>query len=470
MKMSGNGGNRLSMGLFSVLTSLILLATLIFVNLTAAKLPSQYTEKDISGTGLYSLTEQTKETVGQISEDIELYWIVQSGEENSELGVLLNRYSSLSHHIKVTKVDPIVNPGFAEQYTGDQVNNNSIIVAGNTKSRFIDYSKIFVRNYNYFSDSDAETVFDGENQITSAIDYINNGYMPKLYKLTGHGEKTLSSSLEEQISRENYQLEKLDLVGLDSVPDDADCVIIAGPAKDITEKEAECLSDYIKKGGRLLVYTDYEHTELPKLMSLLDGYGIEVEPGLILEANQYMCYGNYPMQLLPVIGYHDITMPLVKGGYSVLVPMGHGLKIPENSHSGTTVTGLLQTSTDSYAKEGKISSVSKAAGDPEGPFCLGAAIEDSGSKAKIVWYTSSDLLNKDFDELVNGSNSDLMLNSLGWLSGKDSSIAIHSKKISGNKLTVPSGAAGHLGILLIGIIPLAYLAVGAVISMRRRKR
>ena len=47
MKMSGNGRNRLSMGLFSVLTSLILLATLIFVNLTAAKLPSQYTEKDI---------------------------------------------------------------------------------------------------------------------------------------------------------------------------------------------------------------------------------------------------------------------------------------------------------------------------------------------------------------------------------------------------------------------------------------
>ena len=168
--------------------------------------------------------------------------------------------------------------------------------------------------------------------------------------------------------------------------------------------------------------------------------------------------------------YHDITAPIVKGAYTVIVPMAHGLKLPEEGSDRITITSLLTTSSDAYAKEGRIESISRDNSDAAGPFSLGAAIEDGETNGRIVWYTSSDLLNKEYDELVNGTNSDLAVNSLSWLTEKDSSITIHSKKVSGNKLTVPSGATARLGIVLIGIIPLTFLIIGAVISIRRRKR
>lgn len=462
--------NTTGMGLFSVITSVILFLTLLFIGLTAARLPSEYTEIDISDTGLYSLSEQTKNTVSALKDDAYIYWIVQSGNENREIEVLLARYRDLSSRLHVEKVDPIVNPGFAKQYTADSVNDNSLIVIEGNYSRYIDYEKIFVKSYNYFSDESSETVFDGENQLTSALDYVNSGIAPKLYRLTGHGEKSLSTALEDLIKSENYQIEKLSILGSENIPEDADCILIAGPTSDLTQTEADALEKYLSTGGRLLLYTDYEHTELPVLMSVLKKYNIEVESGLVLEGNQYMCYGNYPMQLLPAVEYHDITAPIVKGAYTVIVPMAHGLKLPEEGSDRITINSLLTTSSDAYAKEGRIESISRDNSDAAGPFSLGAAIEDGETNGRIVWYTSSDLLNKEYDELVNGTNSDLAVNSLSWLTEKDSSITIHSKKVSGNKLTVPSGAAARLGIVLIGIIPLTFLIIGAVISIRRRKR
>ncbi len=467
---NGKASNVTGMGLFSVITSVILFLTLLFIGLTASKLPSEYTEIDISDTGFYSLSDQTKNTVSALEDDVYIYWIVQSGNENREIEVLLGRYKDLSSRLHVEKIDPIVNPGFAKQYTTDSVNDNSLIVTKGNYYRYIDYEKIFVKNYNYFSSESSETVFDGENQLTAALDYVSSGMAPKIYRLTGHGEKSLSTALEDLIKSENYQIEKLSMLGSDRIPEDADCILMAGPTSDLTQTEADILEAYLSSGGRLLLYTDYEYTELPVLMSVLKKYNIEVESGLVLEGNQYMCYGNYPMQLLPAVEYHDITAPIVKGAYTVIAPMAHGLKLPEKSADRITITSLLTTSSDAYAKEGKIESISRGNSDATGPFSLGAAIEDGETNGKIVWYTSSDLLSKEYDELVNGTNSDLAVNSLGWLTEKDGSITIHSKKISGNKITVPNGAATRIGIVLIGIIPLTFLIIGAVISIRRRKR
>ena len=95
--------NTTGMGLFSVITSVILFLTLLFIGLTAARLPSEYTEIDISDTGLYSLSEQTKNTVSALKDDAYIYWIVQSGNENREIEVLLARYRDLSSRLHVEK-------------------------------------------------------------------------------------------------------------------------------------------------------------------------------------------------------------------------------------------------------------------------------------------------------------------------------------------------------------------------------
>ena len=82
----------------------------------------------------------------------------------------------------------------------------------------------------------------------SAIDYVVNEEQPKMYLLEGHGEKELPASFKEQIEKENIQLDQLSLLNVDSVPEDADGIMIYGPSSDISEAEKEILSSYTKNG------------------------------------------------------------------------------------------------------------------------------------------------------------------------------------------------------------------------------
>ena len=91
-------GNQVGMkpGAFSMLLSLMLLASLILINLTVGRFPSRYTQLDISKTGLYELSGQSMEVIVRMNRETYIYWIVQSGKENHEFEVLLQRYRDMN--------------------------------------------------------------------------------------------------------------------------------------------------------------------------------------------------------------------------------------------------------------------------------------------------------------------------------------------------------------------------------------
>lgn len=90
-------------GTYSLAITAIVLAILVALNIMVSALPSTYTNLDISSSKLYSITSNTKVVVNALQDDVTIYWIVQSGEEDSVIENLLNKYDSLSDHIEVVK-------------------------------------------------------------------------------------------------------------------------------------------------------------------------------------------------------------------------------------------------------------------------------------------------------------------------------------------------------------------------------
>ena len=117
-------------GTYSAVITAVVLAILVVVNILFSLLPSSATEYDISASKLYSVTSNTKSVVNALTDDVTIYWIVQSGEEDAVIEKLLERYESMSEHITVEKRNPDVYPTFAEQYIDedDTVYNNSLVV------------------------------------------------------------------------------------------------------------------------------------------------------------------------------------------------------------------------------------------------------------------------------------------------------------------------------------------------------
>ena len=170
-------------GTYSIVITAIVLAILVALNVLMSVLPSSYTEYDISASKLYSVTSNTKSVVNALTEDVTIYWIVQSGEEDAVIEKLLDRYESLSEHITVEKRNPDVYPTFAAQYTDETVTNNSLVVESGDRRRYISYSDIYVTSADLYSYT-YNTSFDGEGAITSAIDYVVNPEQPVVYTLT----------------------------------------------------------------------------------------------------------------------------------------------------------------------------------------------------------------------------------------------------------------------------------------------
>ena len=460
-------------GGYSFVMSLVVLAILIAVNVLASKLPTSWTQFDISAAQLYSLTSDTKVVVTNLQQDVTIYWICQAGKEDTVTEKLLDRYAELSDHIHVEKKDPDVYPTFAQQYTDETVANNSLVVESGDKNRYIGYDQIYqVEAGDYYSGGSVSQSFDGEGQITSAIDYVISTDLPQVYLLSGHGESAPSDTLSDELTRSNYEtVSDFSLLNVDAIPDDCDLLLINAPTSDISDEELTMLRDYVQNGGKLMVLSGpQKDADLPNLQALLSDYGVTATDGVVVDPNRDYYAFTAPHVLMPEIESSDITAPLTEGDYHVIVPIAQGLTVGEASN-GATVTPLLKTSSDAFSKAAgyAMTTYDKEDGDTDGPFTLAVSIEDA-SGGRIFWAASDYLLDDLYNSYSSGANLDFVMNGMSWMIGQTDGVSIRSKSLDYNYLTISSSSAAWLKVCMIGIIPVCFLLLGVDEVVRRRKK
>lgn len=455
-------------GTYSVLMTGIVLAILVAVNVFVSVLPSSLTKYDMSATKLYSITSNTKVVVNALEKDVKIYWIVQADEEDAVLENLLSKYESLSDHIQVVKKNPDVYPTFASKYTSEEVANNSLIVECGEKSRYISASEIYVSQMAADGYS-TETSFDGEGAITSAIDYVVSEELPKLYVLEGHGEAELPETFAKQIERENMETENFSLLNEDTVPEDADAILLYAPTTDISEKEKEILVDYVENGGKMMVVAGpTESGKLTNLYSILENYDVEAADGIVVEEDREYYAFQQPYILLPELQDSEITSPLAEENYYAILPIAQGLKV--NDTTGC-VTELLKTSETAFSKKAgyDLETYEKEEGDTDGPFALAVSI-DTEKDGQIVWFSSSLFLEDMYNSYSSGANLDMGMNTLSSLIGEREAVSIRSKSLNYNYLTIDESTASLLKTMMIGVFPIAFVVVGIVIMVQRRRK
>lgn len=457
-------------GSYSLAVTAAVLSILVAANIFVSALPASLTKYDISAAKLYSITSNTKAVVNALDKDVTIYWVVQSGEEDEIIENLLGKYESLSDHIKVVKKNPDVYPTFAKQYTDEEVYNNSLIVECGDRSRYIGIDDIFLGQIDLSSYTYSTTDFDGEGAITSAIDYVISEELPQLYLLEGHGEEALPESVLKQIEKENMETNSLSLLTVDEIPEDADCIVIYAPSSDISVEEKNILEDYVENGGKLLVMAGAAEDGIPEnLYSLLSGYGVKVHEGIVLENDRQHYAFGYPYVLMPELNSNEITDSLLAENYYPIMPLSIGLTV-EDQAGTAAVTELLTTSELAFSKSTgyDLSTYEYEEGDTEGPFTLGLTI-DTMEGGTITWFTSDDFIQEMYNAFSSGANLDMTMNALSSLIGESEAMAIRSKSLSYNYLTISEEVSSLLKVLMIGAFPLMYLGAGIIIIMKRKK-
>ncbi len=485
----------LKAGGYSVVMTAVLLAALIFVNLIVNSLPSEFIKLDTSSKKLFTLDTQSEEIIGSVKEDVIVYHVAQSGYELEHLTELLARYSSANSKIKIKTVDPAVSPNFIAQYTEEALEDNSLIVVGEKRVKIVPYGEIVYTSYteedyyNYYYYGvmpQGETVFAGENAVTSAIDYVTATDIPKVYALTGHGETALSETYLGYLKDENFEYDALSLLSSSSgalgdelvtdieqgslnVPEDADLIFINAPKSDISDAELDAILRFVREGGNVVVCAGYQIGNLPNFVKLASALGLDVCGGIVVEGSPKH-YTNYVYYLFPDIQSHEITDPIAEGGKRVLSAFCHAMRKAETLPEGVNgVTPLLLTSTNAVGKvDPNATKIYYEDGDILGQFVSAAAVEIGNGKA--VWFASSDIANDQADLMVSGANADIFLNSLGWCTEKANSVSIRTISLSVQPLIITENAANTWLIIVCAVIPLAVVGGGFAVWYRRRSR
>ena len=462
----------LSFGAYSTGSIALAVAVVVVINIVLAEMPSSWTSVDMTSQKLYSLTDQTKEFVESINEDVTIYVIVAEDSQDTTLGQTLQRYDDLSEHIKVEYVDPNVNPRFYMQYT-DSISMNSLIVVSEKRNKVIDYSSIYESSFDYTTYTSTTTGYDGEGQITSALDYVLSDSMPKVYMTEGHGEYTLSSSFTNALKKENVDCETVNLMDYDTVPRDAACLIINAPGSDFSSDDTDKVIEYLNAGGNVVFVTGLTEGETPNLDAITDYMGLSIAEGLVVEQDAANYYRN-PYYLLPTQSYSTYTAGLYNQ-YYIFAPYVQGIVIKNEEAEGITYNSFLSTSDKAFSKVGDINvqNFDKAEGDIDGPFGVGvSAVKelDEETSATLIVYGCDQLFTDEANSMVSGANGVLFTNTVSSFVDHEVSVSIPAKSYEISYLTIPQSKAVLVGMMTIIVIPVGCLAAGFVIWFRRRKR
>ena len=141
------------------------------------------------------------------------------------------------------------------------------------------------------------------------------------------------------------------LLTSESVPEDADCLFLFAPQKDLSQEEADKIITYLENGGRAFIVSGYTGKDMPNFQSVLQNYGVRTMDGIVLEgdANHYVS-GN-PSYLVPDVAVSDATGDLGSKNSLILMPVAQGIETLDTPRETIDIQNILTTSESAYVKK-----------------------------------------------------------------------------------------------------------------------
>ena len=469
-----NSGKFRGSALNTILVILVI-AAVIFANFGVYVIPAKYTKFDMTAGKLYGVTDDTKAILSGLTKDVTIYAIASKDKLDATLKRTLDAYDEYDH-VKVEYRSSEEYPAFSAAYTDGELTEGSLIVVSDERSQVISYNDIYISEIDYSTYSQTVTGYDAEGLITSAIAFVTSDDLPVVYRITGHSndDSAFGTSFVSSVKRENVDLQDVNLLTIDEIPDDVQCIFLIAASTDLSEYEAGLVKDYLARGGHAYITLTYTEKPLENLRSILSDYGINEERGLIIETDRQN-YFQMQYCLLPTVKATDVSGDM-EGQYVVSIA-AEGILVNEDKKDSLNVQTIIETSEKAILKSdpAKAEALEKEEGDKEGQYALGVWITDNtavgdGKNTKIAVFSSYGTTDDQIDQLVSGNNLKLFTKIVSNLVDHKETISIPAKKYNSDYITVPAADSVFFALMLIVVVPLILVITGIVVWAVRRKK
>ncbi len=450
--------------IYSMFITIAVIAAVILTNTIAGIFLAWNPIKfDLTKSQVYTLSDRTKETVGNLSEPVKAY--VLFSEETSEnyfhVKDVMEKYASIGDKLTVEYKDPVEDYEFYKDYTekGLTLSDGTIILECGEKLRTLSIGQ-------FYTDEGYGTFFNLERMLTAALVRITGDDGGKIYMVSNHGEYYEPLAEYFEMNAAEYELLDLNKLAVEAkvIPEDANIIIILAPQFDYSETELALLDGYLENGGKAIFSFAYELGEMPILYTYLKAaWGMEIKHELITENDS-----SYKIQTpsgeqmnTAKMQNHEITANLISAGLPYVAPLAMPVYATKENANFAKVTPLIKTSGSSFSS---VESV--------GPYTVAALSETSNDKQAKVLYVGAaySLLDISVNTATNLANGDFILNAVDYMTDNTGSMDIRSKDVGVATMSMTQSDVNIVYYVLKLIIPGIIIILGIVVWLRRRYR
>ena len=379
-----------------------------------------------------------------------------------------------------------------DNYTVERESDGTVINGVDGKPLYRHNFRIYARNsfycFDYTSPSqNTVTAFKGDYRFCSAIMSVCEKTIPTLYLISGHGEKIGSYTIGTQNGDYNYaqylcqlfidsgfNIKKIDLQHENFGSEPNAVAVIFSPQTDYSRNasleshnELGKIDEFLSRDNHsLMVFLDYGTQALPALEGYLEeNFDITVENAKLKDNGENSIDVNMqdivgiPSDIKDEGGIIASRVTDADGDSKAVFPGVRPITIKEGS--GKTKAIYFAPSSASAVYAGN--KVDYRAGEA----ALAAVTSlDHGSYAFCLG--SSETADVYFSDNALYANRDMFLSMIDRMSTEKAPVGVQFKIITSEGLDLTKRQATLDMILICAVIPLAVLAVGTVVYIRRR--
>ncbi|HAV14260.1 MAG TPA: ABC transporter [Opitutae bacterium] len=470
---------------------IILASCLLFaLNYLAAK---YFKRIDLTESGTYTLAPESKAYIRELEEPIQIIVTIPNDPEVPELGQIHLHLNKLFREYEAASMrDGVayVNVEFVDIYrqrkraqelanTYKLTQENIILVAMGERKREVRQADLFEVSDNQIKG------FRGEKAITSAIIDVASKKTDKIYFLVGHGEMRLDdvdplrglSQLESFLRERNYALATLDLAVDESVPEDADVVVVPSPQASLLPEEVEKLRRYMSdRNGRMIVLIDPGRRH--GMSELFYDWGVLADDMEVVDNGpDYRAQGGD--FIIRRFAEHPITNLLVEYQITALFGLPRPIRTDPGSLNDERlrVEQIVGTSDQSWGERDYRTQQTRqfdVGRDLQGPISIATvSTRTAGSElginipgGRFVVFGNSDFITN--NRLRAFGNRTLFFNSLNWSLARNSLLNIATRPLESYQIVMSQNDLKRM-LRYFGIIPLAAALLGSFVFLLRRR-
>jgi ABC-type uncharacterized transport system involved in gliding motility auxiliary subunit len=432
---------------------------------------------DVTKYKQHTLSNNTIEYLSTLTSEVQLT-AFYSGMPPKYLHDLFKEYERISGGvIKTEIIDPIEQIAYAAKF-GNAIN--------------ADERKVIVQSGDNRKDVDFTHRALSEEKLTNAIASVIRA--PRtVYFLTGHGEYSISnnefaglSKFKQLLADNNINSKTLMLGMTQSIPEDCDVLIIAGPKNELSQNEESLIADYLTKGGDALFLI--EHTLVttedkplsadqmkknPSLNTILNQWGLDVQSDVVVDFTNHVG-GDVGS---PATKNYQQHKAITEGlDYTFYVRPRSIRLLPQRR---ANIKHAIIASTASTEKSwGETNRTLDIQFDPNidtaGPVPFSYVVMEEKneqlanhklSDTRLIVFTDADFLSNVY--INQYSNAQMGLNLVNWLAELDYKTFNSTKEIKVERLDLTSKQKRQVLVILF-LIPFFFVIVGCVVWLRTK--